>query len=113
MTTSNLDSYADAKWFRLLCTAIDKHGVVKVAKMLGYSNHTGTSQVLKGSYAGKTKLFAERVMKTFDVVNCPHSGMEMAVATCRETAMARAPLNNPMKMQQWRACQQCQNKPEV
>lgn len=105
--------YANARWFQLLEAACDKYGVNKVSAMLGYSNHTGTSQVLHGKYAGKTDRFAERVLKAFDVVVCPHTGREMPVTECRSTRMARAPLNNPMKMGHWRACQQCPNNEEA
>lgn len=105
--------YAQERWFQLLKAACELHGVNQVARMLGYNNHSGTSQVLAGKYAGKTDAFAARVMKTFDVVRCPYSRQQIQVQQCREIAMARAPLNNPMKMQQWRACQQCKNKPEV
>lgn len=115
MTTNSESApvYATQRWYLLLKDAVARHGVNKVAQMLGYSNHTGTSQVLAGKYAGKTDAFAARVVKVFDVVRCLHNGQSMPMGQCRETATARPPLHNPMKMQQWRACQQCKNKPEV
>lgn len=112
MTTTE-PIYAQERWFQLLKESCDKHGVNRVASMLGYNNHTGTSQILAGKYAGKTDRFAARVTRVFDRVVCPHTQQQVQAALCHETSQARAPLNNPMKMQQWRACQQCKNKPEV
>ena len=112
MTTTEL-IYAQERWYQLLKAACDKHGVNRVAGMLGYNNHTGTSQILVGKYAGKTDRFAARVIRVFDRVICPHTNQQVQAAQCHEIALARAPLNNPMKMQQWRTCQQCKNKPEV
>lgn len=113
MTTTTEPIYAQEHWFQLLKNACDKYGVNKVAGMLGYNNHSGTSQILAGKYAGKTDRYAARVLKVFDQVMCPYTQQQLQAALCHEVALARAPLNNPMKMQQWRACQQCKNKPEV
>lgn len=105
--------YATERWFQLLKAACAQHGAVKVAGMLGYRNHTGTSQVLAGKYAGQTARFAARVLQVFDVLVCPHSGQSITPAACRATHSARAPLHNPMKMIHWRACQQCPNREEA
>ena len=105
--------YSAERWYQLLQLAVDRDGVVAVAKRLGYNNHSSTSMVLRGTYLGKTDRFAERVLKHYDVVACPHLRTGITQEQCRETALSRAPLNNPLRMTHWRACQCCPHKPEV
>lgn len=104
--------YAGERWFVLLKEAVARSSMGAVAAQLGYTNHTGTSLVLRGKYHGNVARFAERVLAKFDRVECPHLNAELPVADCRATALGSMPTHNPMRRQHWQACQRCPKRPE-
>ncbi|WP_375591745.1 hypothetical protein [Chitiniphilus eburneus] len=58
--------YTQERWFRLLRAAVEREGVVHVARRLGCNNHTGVSLILRGRYPGNTHRYAARVLAHLD-----------------------------------------------
>ena len=81
-------------------------GCGKEAAELGYSGTT-LSLIVHGKYAGKTDRVAAAVAARYETVACPYQGKTIPLHECRSTAQGKAPTHNPMKMQQWLACQKC------
>lgn len=93
-------------WMSILKAEVAKKSQYRVAKELGYSITT-VSQILSGKYLGKPDKFANKVIEVFAVVTCPYSDKTIAKKECVEFSHGKAPTHNPIKMQHWRACQQC------
>lgn len=96
-------------WMEILRAEVAKSSQSKVAKKLGYSITT-VSHILNDKYAGKTDKFAQKVIEVFAVVECPYLNKEIAKPECVEFSSCKAPTHNPIKMQHWRACQQCKER---
>lgn len=112
MTAVAAPTYASERWFQLLRQAADTHGVRGTAALLGYANHTGTSQILNGCYAGGTDAFATRVLERFDTVDCPHLAQSLTSSACRQYASRPCPINSSREVRHWRACQGCAHRPQ-
>lgn len=97
-------------WFSLLKTQIATASLRRVAAELGYSGTT-LSLIVHGKYAGKTDRVAAAVAARYETVACPHQGKTIPLHECHDTASGKAPTHNPIKMQQWRACQTCPKRP--
>ena len=93
-------------WFALLKARIAAASLRQVAAELGYSGTT-LSLIVHGKYAGKTDRVAAAVAARYETVACPYPGKTIPLHECRSTAQGKAPTHNPMKMQQWLACQKC------
>lgn len=93
-------------WFALLKAQIAAASLRQVAAELGYSGTT-LSLIVHGKYAGKTDRVAAAVAARYETVACPYQGKTIPLHECRSTAQGKAPTHNPMKMQQWLACQKC------
>ena len=93
-------------WFTLLKARIAAASLRQVAAELGYSGTT-LSLIVHGKYAGKTDRVAAAVAARYETVACPYQGKTIPLHECRSTAQGKAPTHNPMKMQQWLACQKC------
>ncbi len=89
--------YMDEPWFAILSEQVAQSSRAKVAAELDYSL-TSVSLIMNGKYAGKPDRLRDKVGKT------------IPLHVCRETANGKAPTHNPIKMQQWRACQSCPKK---
>lgn len=98
--------YMNEGWFGLLKAQIAAASLRQVAAELGYSGTT-LSLIIHGKYAGKTDRVAAAVAARYETVACPYQGKTIPLHECRSTAQGKAPTHNPMKMQQWLACQKC------
>ena len=98
--------YMHEGWFALLKARIAAASLRQVAAELGYSGTT-LSLIVHGKYAGKTDRVAAAVAARYETVACPYQGKTIPLHECRSTAQGKAPTHNPMKMQQWLACQKC------
>lgn len=98
--------YMNEGWFALLKARIAAASLRQVAAELGYSGTT-LSLIVHGKYAGKTDRVAAAVAARYETVMCPYQGKTIPLHECRSTAQGKAPTHNPMKMQQWLACQKC------
>lgn len=98
--------YMNEGWFSLLKAQIATASLRRVAAELGYSGTT-LSLIVHGKYAGKTDRVAAAVAARYETVACPHQGKTIPLHECRDTASGKAPTHNPIKMQQWLACQKC------
>ncbi len=98
--------YMNEGWFALLKARIAAASLRQVAAELGYSGTT-LSLIVHGKYAGKTDRVAAAVAARYETVACPYQGKTIPLHECRSTAEGKAPTHNPMKMQQWLACQKC------
>lgn len=104
--------YMKEQWFTLLKEQVEKSSRSQVARELSYSL-TAISLVLNGKYNGKTDRLREKVWKKYTQVSCPYTQKVILLQTCVETATAKAPTHNPIKMAQWRACQNCPHCPKT
>ena len=98
--------YMNEGWFALLKAQIAAASLRQVAAELGYSGTT-LSLIVHGKYAGKADRVAAAVAARYETVACPYQGKTIPLHECRSTAQGKAPTHNPMKMQQWLACQKC------
>ena len=98
--------YMNEGWCALLKARIAAASLRQVAAELGYSGTT-LSLIVHGKYAGKTDRVAAAVAARYETVACPYQGKTIPLHECRSTAQGKAPTHNPMKMQQWLACQKC------
>ena len=98
--------YMNEGWVALLKARIAAASLRQVAAELGYSGTT-LSLIVHGKYAGKTDRVAAAVAARYETVACPYQGKTIPLHECRSTAQGKAPTHNPMKMQQWLACQKC------
>lgn len=104
--------YMTEKWFKTLKEQIASKSMSVVAAELNYSKTT-LSLIVNGKYAGKTtERVREKVLMTYDVVACPYQNQMIAMSECVALATMSAPTHNPIKMQQWRACQNCPKRPK-
>ena len=101
--------YMDEPWFGILSEQVAQSSRAKVAAELDYSL-TSVSLVMNGKYAGKPDRLRDKVLARYTAVHCPFAGRTIPLHVCRETANGKAPTHNPIKMQQWRACQSCPKK---
>ena len=101
--------YMDEPWFAILSEQVAQSSRAKVAAELDYSL-TSVSLIMNGKYAGKPDRLRDKVLARYTAVHCPFAGKTIPLHVCRETANGKAPTHNPIKMQQWRACQSCPKK---
>lgn len=98
-------------WFALLVRETEKSSCRAVADKLGYSL-TSISLVLSGKYNGGTGKIAEKVLKVYGEIKCPHLLQTITLQACIDYANSPAPTHNPAKMAHWRACRNCPRRPE-
>lgn len=104
--------YMSEKWFQILSEQVAQKSRRQVAKELDYST-SAISLVMNGKYGGKTDQLRDRVLRQYKRVHCPFIDKLIPIPQCQGTAHSKAPTHNPMKMQQWRACQSCPNKDKL
>ncbi|MBA5605860.1 XRE family transcriptional regulator [Duganella sp. FT3S] len=103
MTTS------DPRWLQLLRDEAEKTSIGRAALRVGYSR-TAISQALSGKYPGDLGKLERMVLAALELpmaVACPYLQLNLPTTMCHEFAAKRAPTHNPVAMQHWRACQQC------
>lgn len=108
--------YMDTSWFAGLMDEVARTSKTAVAKKLNV-DRTTISCVCNGSgeYGNgraSTKAIETAYRQHFEQLVCPHTQTQVGVTHCIEVALRVAPTHNPMQMQQWQACQQCQHKPK-
>lgn len=103
--------YMSEQWFELLKTQIAAKTMRVVADELNYSKTT-LSLIINGKYGDKTTdRVRDKVLTTYAQVHCPYQNQMLAMGDCVALATVAAPTHNPLKMQQWRACQSCPKRP--
>jgi hypothetical protein len=108
--------YMDTAWFAGLMDEVRRSNKTVVARKMGFSR-SSISQVCNGCGPyGNGDASTERIesayRRQYEQLACPHTGMQVGIAHCRDTALRRAPTHNPLQMQQWQACQRCAYRPE-
>ena len=103
--------YMAEDWFAALKDEAERGNLRALGEKLGYSK-TSLSMILRGTYPGKTDKAAAAVRDVLMRYRCPHSGEVVSVVVCRSIADEPPPTHNPIKMQQWRACQSCPKRPK-
>jgi len=90
-----------------------KGGVAAVARKVGISR-PALSLLLAGRYPAKsTRQVEGRILRVLaDRVVCPHLGVDIAAADCREHALQPMPTSSPRALRHWHACQTCSHRPE-
>lgn len=108
--------YMDTAWFAGLTEEIRRSSTTAVAEKLGFNRTTislvrnGSGPYGKGRASTKNIELAYRAQ--YEQLTCPHTQSQVGIIHCRATALRTAPTHNPLQMQQWQACQQCQHKPK-
>lgn len=97
-------------WLTLLRSAVSATSQADVARRLDLSR-TSISLVLAGKYPGKTDRVAARVLRILGQVKCTHTAELVTATVCLDFAARRPPVNNPLKLLHWRACQSCPHRP--
>lgn len=96
-------------WLTLLQQAVTATSMTAVADKLDVSRTT-ISLVLADKYPAKTDKIAAKVLDTYARITCPHTGMEITYAECRQLSTSAVPTSSPQAMRYWRACQSCTHK---
>lgn len=100
----------DDRWLTLLREAVSVSSRAEVARELDLSRTT-ISLVLSEKYPGKTDRVAARVLRVFGQVKCMHTAELVTPTVCLDFAARRPPVNNPLALTHWRACQTCPRRP--
>lgn len=108
--------YMHSDWFKGLEREVANSTKADVAKKMGVKR-SRLSCVMNGlgaygSGAASTAHMERDYRRTFEQMECPHSGQSVGIGICRENALCAAPTHNPRQMMQWQACQQCAYKPK-
>jgi hypothetical protein len=108
--------YMDSDWFASMKEEVRRSSVAAVAAKIGF-HRSSLSQVLNGcgpygDGRSSTKQIELAWRQHFEQLTCPHTDEQVGIEHCRKHALGAAPTHNPMSMQQWRSCQQCQYKPK-
>lgn len=99
-------------WLTLLLDAVATHpkGKLGVAGALGISRPY-VSRVLTGSIPVPPQKFIDRVLRTYQRVDCPHLGTSLAHSDCVTHASRPYAALSHMEVDHWRACQRCAHRP--
>lgn len=96
-------------WLDLLRSNVQASSQGKVATDLGLKAPT-ISLVLSGKYPASTDRIAQRVVRVYGRVQCPHLAEEISGAQCHDYHSRPAPTSSPFAMRHWRECQGCPNR---
>lgn len=106
-----MDEVTRVRAYALLDEAVAEHkSYAAVATMLGLSR-AAVSTVARRCYPGNDAKVLRRVIEYFSRHHCPHLRDMVSADDCRRHGFGKAPTHNPMKMDHWRVCQGCPNKP--
>lgn len=83
----------------------------EIARRIDYARPS-LSLALSGNYTGDTKTLANAYVQYRKQVACPYAGNTVSRQYCRDHALGSAPTHNPASLRHWRACQNCEHKPE-
>lgn len=104
MTTSK------PRWLELLAKEAQATSIGKAAEKVGRSR-TAVSQALAGKYPGDLVHFEKTVLAALELpmaIACPYFKVNLPTKMCHDFSSKAAPTHNPVSMQHWRACQQCE-----
>jgi hypothetical protein len=103
---------AQPLWLQLLTAAIsaDPRGKAGVAERMDISRPY-VCRVLSGSIPVPSPRFIDRVLKTYQRLDCPHLGTSLAHSECQAHASRSYAALSHMEVDHWRACQRCQHRP--
>lgn len=96
-------------WISLLLIRVAAIGVRQTAGELGVS-HTLVSLVLHRKTSGPT--LRQRVLAQWDEIECVAYEDRISIERCELRRKMPCPTHNPMAMQRWRGCLQCQYNPQ-
>ncbi|WP_298437962.1 hypothetical protein [Geobacter sp.] len=82
----------------------------RVAAAIGYSP-SAVNQALRGTYKGDLSNMLGKVSEVFgnETVSCPILG-EIPLAKCAYHRRREFAATNPLRVQLWRACRQCERE---
>lgn len=105
-------NYQASPWFSALQAACEVASQSKVAAQCGISA-TAVNQVLKGSYKGNLDNVIEKISGALlnQSVNCPVLD-DITTDLCARYRKEGFMPTNPMRVQLFRACQNCVNNPK-
>lgn len=100
-------------WINILKNEIAKSNQSQVARRLDLSKAT-ISQVLSGTYAGKTDRVKEKVLLEFEnkQVSCPLLGL-ISLKACKENQDKDFSCNNMNSIKLFKACKKCKQNTRV
>jgi len=100
-------------WIKILRNECNKSSQAQVARTLVLSKAT-ISQVLSGTYAGKTDRVEEKVLLKFEnrQVKCPLLG-EISLKACKENQCKDFSSNNMNSRRLFKACRKCKENVRV
>lgn len=115
MPTKHRPAYMSEPWFHGLLHEIKNSTQRAVAERLGVSRPTLSVLVNGlgeyGNGGAKTDRFEMRYRQAFEQIPCPHTGETVGIQHCRGKALQHPPTHNPLQLNHWKACQDCQYKP--
>ncbi|MCB6182345.1 hypothetical protein LIN78_02090 [Leeia sp. TBRC 13508] len=80
----------------------------KISARVGVSK-ASLSMLLNGKYPNPDKML-EKVRAALAQKTCPYLNETISKEVCKSYCEMRIPINNPARMQHWKACQQCHLK---
>ncbi|AKH37272.1 MULTISPECIES: hypothetical protein [Nitrosomonas] len=96
-------------WREILNARVAASSKAQVAAELGVSR-TAISLIVHDKYPADTRHIAAKVIEIYGRIRCPHLGLEISQAQCREYHSRRPPTSSPRAMKHWRACQNCMQR---
>lgn len=113
---SNTPPYMQADWFIGLRREVDGSTQAIVAQRMGIARSTLTVLLRGlgeyGAGRAKTDRIERLYRQTYERITCPATCKQVDIDHCRATALLPAPTQNPLKLNLWKACQQCEFKPK-
>ena len=113
VTPPDIDAYeqlSGAALDRLRAAVIAQGSIQAVATALGYSR-PAISAALAGRYKGHTHKLRARIAEVLvDQVQCPHLGVALTPAACRDLSGRGMSTANREAIKQWQACQSCPHR---
>lgn len=83
----------------------------EIARRIDYKRPS-LSLALSGNYTGSTDTIGAAYVSYRKQVLCPYTATTVSRQYCVKHALGAAPTHNPSSLRHWRACQNCEHKPE-
>lgn len=103
-----LDNWVDACHEEKLKASIS---YAEIARRIDYKRPS-LSLALSGNYTGSTATIGAAYVAYRKQVLCPYTETTVSRQYCAKHALGAAPTHNPSSLRHWRACQNCEHKPE-
>lgn len=111
----NKPPYMQAEWFQGLVREVEATSKTAVAARMDVARTTLSIFIHgKGEYGtgrAKPDQMELRYRRAFEQLECTHTGVRVGIEHCRSIALGPVPMHNPLKHQNWQACQECPFKP--